>query len=586
MDKYEFRSYLSIIFIIIFSLSIISTSTSLIVHANNIQEYVIAWSDVGPPQPFTGYPFGPIFPVLTLMFDTLAWYSKNGIVPLLAESWNQLNSTTWIIKLRKGVMWQDGKPLTAEDVVFSINYTKYVNNNIIPIWWVNQWINLVKSVKAINNYTVEITFNTTIPTDVVLMKIFTNMFIIPKHIWENVSNPRSFTEAEAYIGTGPYKLVKYEPGVEYVFTANDNYFLGKPIVQTLILKVVPTTQLIEYMMMGEVDVALFSSYYDAKPLLGNPMFNYTEFGAGLAYVLVFNLNKYPFNMTDFRKAIAYAINYTAIYEKLGKAAAGWTSVGPNIVPPYSPYYNDSYSYNYSLDKAISILESLGYKYINGKLLDKNGNQLFVTLTVPDDPIAETISLIVAHDLENVGIGVTIKSIPSNLRTQILSEGNFEIMINIYGGLLSPYQWSFNVKGSVHYVPGYNSTKLLGIESKAFLSSYNERIKLLNEFQAIVANDVPIIVLFWPKFYWVYNSEVGIAGWFFDPKYEYGPPWILNKLVLIEGQQSMTNTTTLTTKGTTAIPSTSQSPSLSLIVPIIGVVIVIIGFIAWRYIFKR
>jgi peptide/nickel transport system substrate-binding protein len=112
------------------------------------------------------------------------------------------------------------------------------------------------------------------------------------------------------------------------------------------------------------------------------------------------------------------------------------------------------------------------------------------------------------------------------------------------------------------------------------------VKLLNEFQAIVTNDVPVIVLFWPKFYWVYNSEVGINGWFFDYKYEYGPPWILNKLVLIEGNQSMTNTTTLTTKGTPTIPSNSQSPSQSLIIPIIGVVIVIIGIIVWRYIFFK
>ncbi|ADX82256.1 ABC transporter substrate-binding protein [Saccharolobus islandicus] len=581
-----FRSLLPIIYVTIFMLSFASFSLSLVTHANSVQEYIIAWSDVGPPQPFTGYPYGPIFPVLTLMFDTLAWYGKNGIIPLLAESWEQVNGTTWIIKLRKGVMWQDGKPLTAEDIVFSINYTKYVNNKIIPIWWVSSWINLIKSVNAINNYTVEITFNTTIPSNVVLMKIFTNMFIIPKHIWENVTNPRGFTGPEAYIGTGPYKLVKYEPGMEYVFTANDNYFLGKPTVQTLILKVVPTTQQIEYMTMDEVDAASFSSYYNAKPLLGNPMFNFTAFGGGLAYVLVFNLNKYPFNITDFRMVIAYAINYTAIYEKLGGAPAGWASVGPNIVPPYSPYYNDSYGYNYSLGKAISILESLGYKYTNKELLDKNGNQLSITLTVPDDPIAQTIGLIVEQDLESIGIAVTIKSIPSNLRTQILSEGNFEIMINIYGGLLSPYQWSFNVKGSVHYVPGYNSTKLLGIESKAFLSSYNERVKLLNEFQAIVTNDVPVIVLFWPKFYWVYNSEVGINGWFFDYKYEYGPPWILNKLVLIEGYQSMTNTTTLTTKGTPTIPSNSQSPSQSLIIPIIGVVIVIIGIIVWRYIFFK
>ncbi|WP_272584864.1 ABC transporter substrate-binding protein [Saccharolobus islandicus] len=189
-----FRSLLPIIYVTIFMLSFASFSLSLVTHANSVQEYIIAWSDVGPPQPFTGYPYGPIFPVLTLMFDTLAWYGKNGIIPLLAESWEQVNGTTWIIKLRKGVMWQDGKPLTAEDIVFSINYTKYVNNKIIPIWWVSSWINLIKSVNAINNYTVEITFNTTIPSNVVLMKIFTNMFIIPKHIWENVTNPRALRD--------------------------------------------------------------------------------------------------------------------------------------------------------------------------------------------------------------------------------------------------------------------------------------------------------------------------------------------------------------------------------------------------------
>jgi peptide/nickel transport system substrate-binding protein len=562
INSIKYYAYLLLAIIIITIIPCIEVS------ALHIQEYVIAWSDVGPPHPFTGYPFGPIYTVASLMLDQLAWYDKDRIIPLLAESWESPDGIKWIVKLRKGVKWHDGKEFTADDVIFSINYTKYVNSYVIPLWWARWWtgftIDVVGSIRKIDNYTVEFLLNTKVPEDLFIGRILTSQFIVPEHVWRGILDPRNYTDPKAYIGTGPYKFVKYDRGREYVFIANEDYYIGKPSVRTLRLVIIPPAQLIAMMKRGEVHAASFSSYDDAQPLLGDSMFSYLSYGPGFTYALVFNHNKYPFNSTAFRRAIAYAINYSEIFERLGGREAGWPGEGPNPVPPYSPYYYaGSAKYSYNLDRAVSILESIGFKRSGTSLLYPDGSKVSLSLIVPSGDVrAQTISILVKKYLEDLGVIVEVKSIEAGRRADFLAKGDFDIMINFFGGMLSPYSAGFFEKGSVHYIPGYNSFKLLQIMSQAQLSSYDKRVELMRSFQEVFAEEIPMLVFFWPKFYWVFNRQAGVSEWFFEPRYEYGPPWILNKLVLLERQQH-----TVTSPFIQTTPTPMVSPTTHIITSI-------------------
>lgn len=583
--KLKKQKHIKLPLLILILLSQIVFISNNSVEASHIQQYVIAWSDVGPPHPFTGYPFGPIYTVASLMFDQLAWFGRDHIIPLLAEKWESSDGMRWIVKLKRNIKWHDGWDFTADDVVFSINYTKYVDNNIIPLWWARFTRDFVKDVKKIDNYTIEILLNTRIPEDLFINRMLAYQFIVPEHVWRKVHDPRNYTEPDAYIGTGPYRLIKYDRGREYVFEANENYYLGKPAVRILKLVVAPTAQLVAMMKRGEVHAASFSSYDDAQTLISDPSFDYITYDPGFVYVLVFNLNRYPFNQTAFREAIARAINYTEIFEKLGGEASGYMGEGPNIVPPYSPYYVRTTQDLYNISRAYELLESMGFKRVGQNILYPDGSRVSISLVVPTgDARAQTISILIRKYLEALGLGVEVRSIESGRRVDLLAKGDFDIMINFFGGMLTPYNAGFFERGSVHYIPGYNNSQLAQIMAKAQSSSYQDRINIMREFQEIFARDTPMIVLFWPKFYWVFNKQAGIAGWFFEPRYEYGPPWILNKLVLIEKIQAtqtpqatvVTTPTMITSTLQRISPTVSETPAIQQQVVAIAIVIAVIA----------
>ena len=77
--------------------------------------------DWGYPNPFNHYPRGPGYLRMSMVFDTLVWKDDKGVIPALAKSWRyDPDSLSYIFELQEGVSWHDGKPFTAEDVVFTI----------------------------------------------------------------------------------------------------------------------------------------------------------------------------------------------------------------------------------------------------------------------------------------------------------------------------------------------------------------------------------------------------------------------------------------------------------------------------------
>ena len=123
-------------------------------------------------------------------------------MPGLAESATQVDSLTWVVKLRDGVTWHDGKPFTAADVVFT--YTSFRDGS--P----NRWTHHVNDVPKIDQIAAEdvrtVKFTCNYPCPSLGTVTFADLPILPKHIWENVKEPQTYKELP--IGTGPYKLVQ------------------------------------------------------------------------------------------------------------------------------------------------------------------------------------------------------------------------------------------------------------------------------------------------------------------------------------------------------------------------------------------
>ncbi len=136
----------------------------------------------------------------TLLTKSLIRVDQSGnFVPALAESWETDDAEVWTFHLAKDATWHDGVPVTAEDIKFSLEYLpeKLGGSN---------W-NIIESVHAPDNQTLVIDLDS--PDG----NFLTNLLMLrtlPKHIFENVADPKKFNEPKSAIGCGPYKFLDFD----------------------------------------------------------------------------------------------------------------------------------------------------------------------------------------------------------------------------------------------------------------------------------------------------------------------------------------------------------------------------------------
>ncbi len=179
--------------------------------------------------------------VVPSIFETLATYGVNGeIVPVLAESWViSTDKKTITFKIREGVKFHNGDPLTADDVIYSLDkFSKSPNGAALPFF--------VKSYKKIDDFTIEIVKNDAYG---LIWTMLTAVHIIPKDIYETNAD---FIKSP--IGTGAYKFVSMSSGQSITLAANTEYWGEEPKIKNVIVKTIanPATQIIA-LQTGEVD---------------------------------------------------------------------------------------------------------------------------------------------------------------------------------------------------------------------------------------------------------------------------------------------------------------------------------------------
>ncbi len=183
--------------------------------------------DWGYPNPFRHYPRGPGYIRMSWIFDTLIWKDDKGYIPALAKEWAyNPKSLSFTFELREGIKWHDGKPFSAEDVVFTIDYFKKHPYRFVPI-------EAVSGAGVKGKKTVLIKLEK--PYAPFLAYIGGSMPILPRHIWKKVTNPRKYNNCKSFIGCGPYKFIDFNKAKgTYLYEAFEDYYQGRPNADRLI----------------------------------------------------------------------------------------------------------------------------------------------------------------------------------------------------------------------------------------------------------------------------------------------------------------------------------------------------------------
>ncbi|MDR7523349.1 MAG: ABC transporter substrate-binding protein [Armatimonadota bacterium] len=472
------------------------------------------WTDVGFPTPFAFSTVGPGGVVrLSLLYDTLTWKDPQGVIPWLAQSWRIAPDGRRItFALRPDVLWHDGRPLTARDVQFTFEYYR-----VHPFAWMDTRI--VERALAEGLHTVTVVLRE--PFAPFLEQVAGTVPIIPAHVWQGIDEPRRAQTPAVAVGSGPYRLAEYRPAAgDYRFVANPRYFRGRPRFDEIRYSVLPAERQILAVQSGQADVAMADTYDVVRAFADHPYLRVWATEPLSVARLLFNLERPPLDWKPVRQAIAYATNrmQLATLVTRGPGLPG----SPGVIPPGDPWAAPNLrAYPFDPARARTLLAQAGLAAPSVEI---------VTSPSPVAPLLQRM-------LREVGIEVTLRTVDAQTRAALIAEARFQAALTFHIG----------AGGDPDYLRRWfvgDEANLFG-QSRAFshpefqalaaaqvgMLDVGARRRVVAAMQAILAEELPTLVLYYRRFYWVYDSRkftpVPARGGLMN-----GIPLVENKLALI------------------------------------------------------
>jgi len=425
--------------------------------------------------------------------------TENGITgelePAIAESWeisdDNLNIT---FKLRDGLKWSDGEPLTVDDVVFTyqdIYLNEKIPTGIRDILRIGPQRKLPKVTKVD-----ELRVRFTVPEPFApFLRYAGGIPVLPEHLLretvetlDDQGNPRFLsiwgtdTDPREVVGNGPYTMESFTTGQRVLFVRNPHYWrkdaqgIPQPYIDRIIYQIIESTdnQILRFRS-GELD-SLIEVPPEAFPLLKRQedQGRFTIYNLGVSTsttFIAFNLNRAKtaegkplvdpiksrwFNTKAFRQAIAYAIDREAMKTTVFR---GLGELQNSFIFPKSPYYLSPEEglkvYDYNPDKAKELLQGAGFRYDDqNRLLDDQGNLVeFVLLTNAERKTRQDMAAQIRQNLADIGIKVDVQILSFNTYIQRLGlTRDWECYLGGFGGGgIEPHGSSniWSVEGTLH-----------------------------------------------------------------------------------------------------------------------------------------
>ncbi len=318
--------------------------------------------------------------------------------PVLATSWEASpDGLTWTFKLRDGVTFHDGEPLTADAVKQSIEAAAS-RGGASFIW------GALDSITAVDASTVALNLTYAAPMDLVASSLYGAWIVSPKALAAAAADDTYF-EQGIEAGTGPYTLESYTPDKEVLLTKYDGYWGGwnGPHYDKVLVSITPEAAVQQQMLDGgEVDLALSLPLENVAAYQDNPDFTFVNQPSFFNYVGFFNTARKPLDDVKVRQALSYAIPYADIIT-VGAQGYGTQSRGP-VPEGVFPWSAEVPQYTQDLEKAKALLKDAGYE--NG------GFKLNLTYAAENQNEARFAPLI-QEAYGSLGIDVTITPIAFN-----------------------------------------------------------------------------------------------------------------------------------------------------------------------------
>ena len=450
--------------------------------------------------------------VIELMFDRLMVINTDGTFePRLAESWETNEAQDKITyHLNENAKWQDGEPVTAEDVVYSAQVASSSEFNYLRRIRMQYFAGTDETgcetgtdsveVKALDDHTVEFTLKT--PMDPAIIYALVNRdFIMPKHLLSNISDADLVNDAfwQNPVGSGPCIFDSMESGVSIEFKANKDYYLGAPDFDRLVFKKVQSSNLLSGLMSGDIDVLSGNSQIPLADweAAKNTQGIVTKSVPTFAYQYMAMNTSRDYLTEDVRHAISLAINRQVIVDQLLQGEAR-IAIGP--LAEDHPYFDEKLlPIEYDPEKAKSMLEAAGW--------DSN-RELEVQVSTGNE-VREKSAILIQQDLQKIGIKTKIQTLDFPTLLTNARNGDYDLCFIGSAGSVDPSESVPNVTAGYMNNFAQLSDPTLGEigESGAKEITFEARKKIYDQYQEELFKQMPMAFLYHTNDLFAYNEKL-------------------------------------------------------------------------------
>ena len=444
------------------------------------------------------------------------YYDKNKFKPELAEDMN-IGDMSVTFKLKKKATFQDGAPVTAKDVKWSLDRAVSVGG--FPTFQMGAGsLTKPEQFVVVDDNTFRVDFarkdRLTVPDLAVIVPCIVNSELVKKHATEKDPWGMEFTKQNT-AGSGAYKVASWVAGTEVVLERNDAW-MGGPLPKTkkIIWRMVPSAgnrrALLER---GDADISYDLPNKDFVELKqdGKLAIVSTPYSNGIQYIGM-NVKNPPFDNLKVRQAVAYAIPYQKIMDAvlfgLAKPMYGAAADAPTQVAWPQPH-----KYNTDIAKAKALMAEAGYP---------NGFDTTLSFDLGFAGVNEPLCVLTQESLAQIGIRTTINKVPgANWRTE-LNKKTLPLYTNVFSGWLDYpeyfYIWCYHGKNSIFNTMSYQSKTMDGfIDGAVTAAATGDKATYDTDVKGFVDTayaDMPRVPLYQPYVNVAMQKNVsGYAYWF-------------------------------------------------------------------------
>ena len=427
--------------------------------------------------------------IIKLINQTLVYIDNEGnIVPELAQEITKVSPKETLIKIKNDIKFSNGETLTIDDVLFSLERAKASPK-------MSQDLYMIESFEKVDDRTLKI--NTLYDAGNLLHKLASGgVAIVNKKALEKDENN--------IIGTGMFKLKEWIAGEKLVLERNEFFKDSKSNIDTLVVKFVPEANSRMIMLeTGEIDLARDLLPLDFQKISEDTKFTTVEVETPSNMFLGFDLRNELLADKRVRQAIAYAINNEDLVKTVFNGSA---SVATSPVPKITTGHNEnSNNYPQNIEKAKQLLAEAGYP-----------NGFNIELFVSEDNQRIDMAVIIQDNLKKIGINAEIKTFQwaayvSTIENPNIIKPLFIMSWNISNDdpdeVLYPLYHSSQIDAHTNVV-FYKNEKFDNLISEARETTDKEkRMKLYEEAQDIIQEDLPHYTLVYPKQNFAYKASI-------------------------------------------------------------------------------